>query len=211
MATAGFARFRHRVNSNVRPRQCIRLFSPSVDSRSGTHVFSPRMSPARSSRWSPAARLGRMAHLRTVPIPFQSAAALNAPPRANVVQLVGAAALAAAKSERLWPQWCRLHHRRLVVLAPSVPQLLHQSRCLTLRCTRIATAGFARFRNRVSSNVRPRSPPAMHSVVSESLIDFVATELRVNPSRLGPATRLQRDLGVDGDEQRLHPIGDLAP
>jgi hypothetical protein len=28
-------------------------------------------------------------------------------------------------------------------------------RCLTLRCTRSATAGFARFRTRVNSNVRP--------------------------------------------------------
>jgi hypothetical protein len=36
--------------------------------------------------------------------------------------------------------------------------------------------------------------------VSEELLVFLAAELRVDRSRLTPATRLQQDLGVDGED-----------
>lgn len=40
----------------------------------------------------------------------------------------------------------------------------------------------------------------MAAPLSDRLLDFVATELRVERSRLVPSTRLQHDLGVDGDD-----------
>ena len=40
----------------------------------------------------------------------------------------------------------------------------------------------------------------MAALPSDRLLDFVATELNVERSRLRPTTRLQRDLGVDGDD-----------
>ena len=56
-------------------------------------------------------------HARTIEIPFQSASALEAPPRVNVGQFVGAGAVAPAASARSRSQWCRLHRPGLVVVA----------------------------------------------------------------------------------------------
>src|SRR5438105_14308836 len=50
-----------------------------------------------------------------IEIPFQSASALEAPPRVNVGQFVGAGAVAPAASARSRSQWCRLHRPVLVV------------------------------------------------------------------------------------------------
>jgi hypothetical protein len=60
------------------------------------------------------------------------------------------------------------------------------TRRLTLRCTRLATAGFARFRERVNSNVRRRKPRR-----SYMLIDLVAAkpeDAEVILSNLGHAS-----------------------
>lgn len=40
----------------------------------------------------------------------------------------------------------------------------------------------------------------MPASLQESLIEFVSTELRVKSSRLTPQTRINHDLGVDGDD-----------
>ena len=40
----------------------------------------------------------------------------------------------------------------------------------------------------------------MGTTLQEPLIEFVSTELGVNPARLSPNTRLNHDLGVDGDD-----------
>src|SRR5439155_9456583 len=53
----------------------------------------------------------------SIEIPFQSASALEAPPRVNVGQFVGAGAAAPAASARSRSQWCRLHRPGLVVVA----------------------------------------------------------------------------------------------
>jgi len=57
---------------------------------------------ARTIAMQSAATLARIArevgHTRTIQIPFQSASALQAPPRANVSQFVGAGAVAPARS-----------------------------------------------------------------------------------------------------------------
>jgi hypothetical protein len=59
---------------------------------------------------------------------------------------------AAASSARCRPQWSGLHRSGFVVLPPVARQLMHRG--LTLRCSRLATAGFASLRERLSSNVR---------------------------------------------------------
>src|SRR5712691_10448163 len=59
-------------------------------------------------------------HARTIEIPFQSAAALEAPPRVNVGQFVGAGAVAPARSARSRSQWCRLHRPSRVVVASAI-------------------------------------------------------------------------------------------
>jgi len=56
-------------------------------------------------------------HDRTIEIPFQSASALEAPPKVNVGQFVGAGAVAPAASALSRSQWCRLHRPGLVVVA----------------------------------------------------------------------------------------------
>jgi len=58
-------------------------------------------------------------HARTIEIPFQSASALEAPPRVNVGQFVGAGAVAPARSARSRSQWCFLHGSGRVVVAPA--------------------------------------------------------------------------------------------
>ena len=54
---------------------------------------------------------------------FQSAAALQALPRENVGQFVGAGAVAPARSARLRSQWCRLHRPSRVVVASTIHEL----------------------------------------------------------------------------------------
>jgi len=134
----------------------------------------PRSSPlcpslcigtAQARRSSPYARSGKRESARTSQIPFQSAAALQAPPRVNVGQFVGTAAVAAANSVRLRSQWCRVHRPGFAALAPAVQQLLHRG--LTLQSSGHTTAGgVGTLRQRrarrcvpLTSNVRPQWPP----------------------------------------------------
>ena len=54
---------------------------------------------------------------------FQSAAALQALPRVNVGQFVGAGAVAPARSARLRSQWCRFYRSGSVVVASTIHEL----------------------------------------------------------------------------------------
>jgi len=87
-------------------------------------------------------------------MPFQSAAALEAPPRVNVGQFVGAAAVAASSSARLRSQWCCLHRPGSVALAPSVQRFLRRG--LTLPSRGRSKGRFAPFGPPLMSNVRHR-------------------------------------------------------
>jgi len=80
---------------------------------------------ARASEIQSAAALARAVarkaeHARTSEIPFQSASALEAPPRVNAGQFVGAGAVAPARSARSQSQWCRLRRSGSIVVAAAV-------------------------------------------------------------------------------------------
>jgi len=82
---------------------------------------------ARTSEVQSAAALARAVaraaeHARTIETPFQSASALEAPPRVNVGQFVGAGAVAPARLARSRSQSCRIRHSGPVVVAPAVQE-----------------------------------------------------------------------------------------
>ena len=93
---------------------------------------------------------------------FRSAAALQALPRVNVGQFVGAGAVAPAWSARSRSQWCRFHRSGRVVVASAIHE--RRQRGLTLPSRGHATAGHigslrqgqSRRCMPLMSNVRPR-------------------------------------------------------
>ena len=118
-ATSGFAGCRPPLMSNVRPRK---KRPPSSIEREFTAMH---LLPSSTQHRSPSKALvpavsHKTVHARTIEIPFQSASALEAPPRVNVGQFVGAGAVAPARSARSRSQWCRLHRPSRVVVASAI-------------------------------------------------------------------------------------------
>ena len=66
--------------------------------------------------------------IRTDPNAVQSASALEAPPRVNVGQFVGASAVAPARSASSRSQWCRFRRSGPVVVAAAVQECCRRTR-----------------------------------------------------------------------------------
>ena len=135
--------------SNVRPRRerqpssIEREFTAMHPRLSSTQHRSPSKALVRSvshttvqtrtsetrSAAVPARAVARKAeHARTSEIPFQSAAALEAPPRVNVGQFVGAGAVAPARLARSRSQCCRFRRSGPVVVASAVQECWRRAR-----------------------------------------------------------------------------------
>ncbi len=115
--------------SNVRPRKKplfshAKSRSSDVEQEFTTMLPCPSLTQRHSSTKAPARVVlsNEAVHARTIEIAFQSASALEAPPRVNVGQFVGAGAVAPARSARSRSQWCLPHRSGRAVVASAIHQ-----------------------------------------------------------------------------------------
>jgi hypothetical protein len=95
------------------------LVAAGTDLRPCIRALSPRTAAAREWRSSALHDFTQASARSQDQNNNQSAAALQAPPRVNVGQFVGAGAVAPAGSGRLSSQWCRLWRSGSVLVAPA--------------------------------------------------------------------------------------------